>query len=1100
MLVCPECGRENPADARFCQACGTRLEPAPQEAREERKVVSVLFADLVGFTSRAEQLDPEDVRATLSPYYARLRGELERHGGTVEKFIGDAVMAVFGAPVAHEDDPERAVRAGLAIRDAIVEDGRLQVRVAVTTGEALVTLSASLAEGEGMVAGDVVNTAARLQSAAPVNGVLVDETTYRATRQRIDYAEAEPVEAKGKAEPVRAWVAREARSRFGVDVEQAGAAFVGRRRELDFLTDALGRAREERSTQLVTLAGVPGIGKSRLVYELQRVVDDDPELLYWRQGRSLPYGDGLTYWALAEMAKAQAGVLESDSPEDTERKLAEAVAALGLGERVLESLRSLVVGVTELEGRGDRSEHFAAWRQFFESLAEQRATVLVFEDLHWADDDLLDFVDHLVDWSAGVPLLVVCTARPELLERRPGWGGGKPNALTLSISPLSEEETARLLASLLDRALLRAEVQASLLARAGGNPLYAEQFARLLLESGRHDDLPLPENVQGIIAARLDALPAEEKQLLQDAAVLGKVFWLGAACSVGGVEREEGEQRMHSLTRKEFVRRERRSSVGGEDEYAFRHVLVRDVAYGQIPRSGRAGRHERAAEWIESLGRAEDHADMLAHHYLEALRLRRATGGGEPPELATRARAAARDAGDRALALGAYPAAARLYEAALELSAPGNVERAELLLAYGRSRVDDTDLDEAVLGEAAEGLLRAGDVEAAAEAQARLGGVWLNRGDGARALEHLERGRELVADRAPSPEKAFVLQELGRALMMAEDERVVEITTESLRLAEQFGLDASRSRNLNTIGCAKVLAGDRSGLADLEAAAAIGAAAHSHEEVSALANLQTMLGVLGELKRAGELVEEALAVARRVGVVAFVRWQEVEQAIHWYWQGRWPEALAKANEHIAAAEAGSPHYMDSVAYYIRSAILLARGDVQAALPDARRGAEAARTTRDPQTMHPAIAFAARAELAAGNLDAANTLADELLAVWAERGMRPQQEAVDGSWVLTALDRTAELEAAIDRAVAETPWHEAARRIASGELAGAADVYAEIGTVPDEVYARLKAAEAFVAAGDRPGADRQLGLALPVFAQLGATGWAAEGEALLAASA
>ena len=314
MPACPQCGRENADDASFCSGCGTRLEAGRTAAREERKVVSILFADLVGFTSQAERLDPEDVRATLSPYYAQLRSELERHGGTVEKFIGDAVMAVFGAPVAHEDDPERAVRAGLAIRDAIVEDGRLQVRVAVTTGEALVTLDATPAEGEGMVAGDVVNTAARLQSAAPVNGVLVDETTYRATRQWIDYGEAEPVQAKGKAAPVGVWEAREARSRFGVDVVQAGAAFVGRRRELDFLTDALARAREERAPQLVTLVGVPGIGKSRLVYELSCVADAEEELIFWRQGRSLPYGEGVTYWALAEMAKAHAGILDTDAP------------------------------------------------------------------------------------------------------------------------------------------------------------------------------------------------------------------------------------------------------------------------------------------------------------------------------------------------------------------------------------------------------------------------------------------------------------------------------------------------------------------------------------------------------------------------------------------------------------------------------------------------------------------------------------------------------------------------------------------------------------------------------------------------------------------
>src|ERR671930_86021 len=396
-------------------------------SHQERKVVTVLFADLVGFTSRAESLDPEDVQAILRPYHDRLRSELERHGGTVEKFIGDAVMALFGAPVAHEDDPERAVRAAIAIRDWAREEGGLEVRIGITTGEALITLAASASEGEGMAAGDVVNTAARLESAAPVNGILVDETTFRATRDRIGYDVAEAVTAKGKAEPVPVW----------------------------------------------------------------------------------------------EATEAQAGILESDAPAEAERKLTEAVGS----ERILESLRPLVGLAAEGEG-GDRAERFAAWRQFFESIADERPTVLVFEDLHWADDDLLDFVDHLVDWSSGVPLLIVCTARPELLERRPGWGGGKPNALTLSISPLDDDDTARLLAGLLERALLPAEVQASLLARAGGNPLYAEQFARLLAETGG-EDLPLPENVQGIIASRLDGLPTEEKRLLQDAAVLGKVFWLG---------------------------------------------------------------------------------------------------------------------------------------------------------------------------------------------------------------------------------------------------------------------------------------------------------------------------------------------------------------------------------------------------------------------------------------------------------------------------------------------------------------------------------------------------------------------------------------------
>ncbi|HEX3686959.1 MAG TPA: AAA family ATPase [Gaiellaceae bacterium] len=1100
MIVCAGCGRENPDEARFCLACGASLHAA-ERGREERKVVSILFADLVGFTSQAEKLDPEDVRATLSPYYARLRAELERRGGTVEKFIGDAVMAVFGAPVVHEDDPERAVRAGLAIRDAIVEDGLLQVRVAVTTGEALVSLEA--AEGEGMVAGDVVNTAARLQSSAPVNGVLVDETTHRATGRAIEYRGAEPVEAKGKAEPVPAWEAVEATARFGVDVVQEGAALVGRRRELDFLTDAFARAREQRAPQLVTLVGVPGIGKSRLVYELSRVLDDEEELVFWRQGRSLPYGEGVAYWALSEMAKAHAGILDSDSSEETERKLAEMVMGLQTDgpERLLEGLRPLVGLGSDGETTGERSERFAAWRELLEALAEQRPTVLVFEDLHWAGDDLLDFVDHLVDWSTGVPLLVVCTARPELLERRAAWGGGKPNALTISIAPLSDDETAHLLASLLERSVLPAEVQASLLARAGGNPLYAEQFARLLTEVGTHEELPLPENVQGIIAARLDGLPAAEKQLLQDAAVLGKVFWLGAACAVGGIGRDEGEARLHALERKEFVRRERRSSVAGEGEYAFRHLLVRDVAYGQIPRGARAERHERAAAWLEALARPEDHAEMLVHHYLEAIALKRATGDEASVELAGRARLAARDAGDRALALGAFPAAGRFFESALELWPADDEERPELLLAYARARVDDVALDDAILGEAIESFLRAGKIEQAAEAEGLLGGIWLNRGDRDRSLEHLERGRELVEDRGPSPAKAYVYQELARVLMMAEEmERSIELVSESLELAESLGLDAIRSRNLNTRGVARILSGDTGGLEDLERAVEIGAAAHSHEEASAAANLTWMHARLGKLRRAGELHEQSVATADRLGVTSFIRWQQVEHIFHCYWEGRWDEALATADEYLAAISEAPSHYMEGACRTSRAAIWLARGRIEEAVAEARLGTELARPAKDAQTINPALTLEALAWLAQGDRAAAGVIADALVEAWREVGIVHPNECADAPWIFIDLGRTDELEKALAKAKGFTPWHEAARRAIRGDLVGAADVYAQIGSVPDEAHARLRAAETLVQEGRRAEADAQLRLALPVFAQLGAAAWTAKGEELLAESA
>ncbi|HEU5263783.1 MAG TPA: adenylate/guanylate cyclase domain-containing protein, partial [Gaiellaceae bacterium] len=514
-LVCPSCGRENPDDARFCAGCATPLDAGPTARREERKVVTVVFADLVGSTARAERLDPEDVRAILAPYHDRLRHELERHGGTVEKFIGDAVVGVFGAPVAHEDDPERAVRAALAIQEAIGELNaadpqlELEVRIGVHSGEALVSVNARPELGEAMVAGDVMNTAARLQSAAPPGGIIVGETTYRATERAIEYTDHDLVAAKGKAEPLPARLAVARRSAFGIDLgEGLRAPLVGRTEELDVLSSALSRLQTRREAQLVTLVGVPGIGKSRLVQELFQLVEQTPELITWRQGRSLPYGEGVALWALGEMVKAQAGILESDRADDASAKLSAAVGDLvsdDVEARWVERHLRPLAGIRDAVSVGEASleEAFAAWRRFLESMAESRSTILVFEDLHWADDALLDFVDSLADRVVDVPLLVVCSARPELLERRPGWGGGKRNATTLSIAPLSDEETARLLGELLDRAVLPAEQQLELLQRAGGIPLFAEEYVRMQYDGGSRD---VPQTLQGIVVARIDGL------------------------------------------------------------------------------------------------------------------------------------------------------------------------------------------------------------------------------------------------------------------------------------------------------------------------------------------------------------------------------------------------------------------------------------------------------------------------------------------------------------------------------------------------------------------------------------------------------------------
>jgi DNA-binding SARP family transcriptional activator len=683
---------------RWSQApvAGEPAAPGAPEAPaswEERKVVTVLFADLVDFTATAEQLDPEDIRAFLMPYYARIRSELERFGGRVEKFIGDAVMALFGAPVAHEDDPERAVRAALAIRDWLAEQaGPQQARIAVATGEAHVTLGARVAEGEPVAVGEVVNTAARLQAAAPVNGVLVGEQTFRATRHAVEYREAQPVAAKGKSEPVRVWEAIRALAPPGVDLSRHRSPFVGRERELAALQERLAWAASERSPQLVTILGVPGIGKTRLLLELQQTAVRADEPLTWRQGRSLPYGDGVSFWALGEIVKAEAAILESDPAETARSKLANAVERIvddpAEARRIATSLGVLLSLADADATRDGRAETFAVWRDFVEALADARPLVLVFEDLHWADEGLLDFVDELVDRVNGVPLLVVATARPELLGRRPGWAGGKPNAVTISLPPLSDSETARLVAALLEELPSQAEAQEALLVRVGGNPFYAEQFCRMLLERDGGGLGELPETVHAIIAARLDALAHEHKQLLENAAVVGKVFWAGALEAIGGVSRQRAEELLYALARNEFVHRTRRSSVAGDTEYAFRHDLLRDGAYGEIPRAARAERHRLAAKWIESLGHPEDHAELLAHHYLAALEYAHASGA-DSARLVEPAVLALRRAGQRAIRLSANDRAVEYLARAIELltQLPEGDERtqteAELQLQLG---------------------------------------------------------------------------------------------------------------------------------------------------------------------------------------------------------------------------------------------------------------------------------------------------------------------------------------------------------------------------------------------------------------------------------
>jgi class 3 adenylate cyclase len=1055
------------------------------ETRKERKVVTCLFADLVGFTARAESLDPEDVEAILRPYHERLRSELERFGGTVEKFIGDAVMALFGAPVAHEDDPERAVRAALAIRDWARDEGELEVRIGITTGEALVVLGARPEAGEGMASGDVVNTASRLQSAAPANGVLVDETTHRATERTIEYRDVEPVEAKGKTQPVRVWEALEPRARLGVEVAVPQTPLVGRERERELLASALGRARNERSVQLVTLVGVPGIGKSRLVAELFRLISESPELVTWRQGRSLPYGEGATYWALGEMVKNQAGILETDTAEQAAAKVSAEVARLFGDEveaRTVESRLGLLIGLeTTAELSEDtRTESFYAWRRFFEELADERPAVLVFEDLHWAGDDLLDFVDHLVDWAADVPLLCVCTARPELLERRPAWGGGKPNASSISLSPLSDEETARLLGALLERRLLPAEQQSALLARAGGNPLYAEQFAHMLAERAEGDELPLPETVQGIIAARLDGLEPEEKALLQDAAVIGKVFWAGAVATMDGRDRAAVEQRLHGLARKEFVRRQRRPSVEGESEYAFLHLLVRDVAYGQIPRATRSEKHRAVAEWMSGLGRADDYSEVLAHHYLQALDYAQA-GGGADPALEELARHALRRAGDRALALNAFPDATRFYRRALDLWPPEDPEHAYVLFGLGSARVNAEDII-TELEEAREELLGHGDLEKAAEAEAT---VALDRlgASAETSLRRLKQALELVRDRPPSRSKAFVLAQLAYREAALNEPSWEPHAEEALALAESLGLEDLRASVLITMGTVRGLQGRPDGIAALEQAAKVADAIDSPQSIRARINFAANLQVTGELERCFDVQARARSDAARFGIREPTRHLRAELVWERYWRGLWDDAGREADALLAETEAGDRHPVGEIAcHQVRAHIRLARDDLAGAVEDGRQAVQAARQWPTWGNLGLALSGCARILAAAGKNAEADAQVSELLGLDWERDFFAWP---DVAVVLVDLDRSDDFPVS----ARPTAWVEAAKAFAAGDYVGAADLYARIGSLPDEADARL-----------RSGIDSEVRRALDFYRSVGATRYIREGEALLAASA
>jgi DNA-binding SARP family transcriptional activator/tetratricopeptide (TPR) repeat protein len=1064
--------------------------------RLERKLVTVLACDL-GSMGQSETTDPEDVRTVLLARRRQAQAELEQFGGTVETFVGDTAVAVFGAPLAHENDPERAVRAALAIRDLATAEPGPHVRIGLATGEALVLLEADPAPGEETVSGLVVASAAQLQEAARPDGILADERTRRAVERVVESLPGPPVVGAGSSEPRKAWEIVRARS--SVDAEPAvriAAPLIGREQELAVLTTALERACEHREPQLVTIIGVPGIGKTRLIAELHAAVERSGRLLAWHEGHSLPYGDGASFWAFAEIVKSETGILDSDSPDKTARRLHEAATRLfpepDEANWVASHLRRLA-GLAD-DGRGGetrRGESFAAWRRFIEGLAGRGPVVLVFEDLQWADDGLLDFLDQLTERLSDVPALFLASARPELLARRPAWGGGKPNGTTLSLSPLSDEETGRLVHALLDGSPLPVPVLLRLIRRAGGNPLYTEELVRTA--TGRDSgELHLPDTVHASIAARLDTLRPEAKALLQDAAVIGEVFWPGALHALGA-DVSDLEGHLDELERLRFVRHDATSAFAGERQCAFRHVLIRDVAYATIPRAGRLERHRHAATWIESLGRPDDHADLLAHHYRSALELARETGA-LTAELQSATVTAVLRAGDRAFGLNAFPTAARWYDEALELGV-GKEELGHVLfrlgvtlnLAFDERRVQ-------VLERARETLLAAGDRAEAAETSTLLADIWWKLGRADRNRQELARAQELLEGAPVSPTGARVLAQAARyAWIWMQPEEALRLAHEAFAIAEQLDLDDVVVSTLNTIGSARIRLGDRTGgAADLERAIELGLRTHDPETATAYNNLAASLDTGEELQRGRELQLEAQRTAERFGNEPMVRFLTAVLLGYSYQAGEWAEALTAADAILAGGTAGPPdRFARGVAQRVRAHILLARDDEARAETAIRDALAQVRTGEGSTVLLLTLTDAAHVYHDLRRDAEARAAAEDLLPL-----IRPDYlfNTVRLALSLEPLGLAAVLRDALI-ASPDGAAHRVARAIIDREYLHAADLLAAGGSRTLEAEARFRAAGALGAAGRTNEAEEQLDQALAFYRSVGAVRYLRTGETL-----
>ena len=1140
---CPACGTAHRPGQRFCAECGAALAPdavnAPAAAGPvaatgeiaERRLVTVLFADLVGFTTLSQHRDAEEVRELLSRYFATCRRLIGLYGGTVEKFIGDAVMAVWGTPTATEDDAERAVRAALDLVAAISSLGEevgaegLRARVGVLTGEAAVTIGS---QGEGMVAGDLVNTASRIQSVAEPGAVFAGDSTRRTTEQTIVYEPAGSFELKGKDGLATLWRAMRVVSgaRGALKSEGLEAPFVGRDRELRLIKDLFHASAEEQSAHLVSVTGVAGIGKSRLAWEFYKYFDGLAEIIYWHRGRCLAYGEGVTYWALADMVRMRCRIGEDETPETAQAKLRATLEEHMLDDderRFVEPRLAQLVALGDQEAR-DRKELFAAWRLFFERLSETYPAVLVFEDMQWADASLLDFIEELLDLSRSHPIYVVALARPELIERRPTWGAGLRNFTSIYLEPLAPAAMQDLLLGLVPG--LPAALRDQILARAEGIPLYAVETVRMLLDRGalvlegaayrpvgEIGSLEVPETLHALIAARLDGLPGEERSLLQDCAVLGKTFPKAAIAALTSRDEGELESLLTSLVRKEVlgVQADPRSPEHGQ--YGFLQDLVRHVAYETLSRRDRKARHLAAARLLgEGLG-DEEVVEVVASHLLEAYRI--APGADDAGEIRAQACAALVRAGDRTGSLGAAAEAQRYFEQAVELAqtplaAAALSDRAGQMAWLAGDAAGARTLYDAALA----GYESAGEARPAARVSARLAELDFVDGSPGDAVARLEPVLESLAGE-DSPETAQIAAQLGRFLILdGEFDRGGPFIERALALSEQLDLPETLAEALTSKGLL-LLQTDRLYEARVLLEGAIEVAQQNEAYASALRainNLGVALESLDQFGVSANRVAEGTTLARRIGNRQWEASLMGGSVVALSLLGRWDEAIAVATE--AAVLAATAWIQALLLELVR--IHCERGE----LGEARAVLDTAADTDDSADIQTRIgrgtvtAHLLRAE---GAIEAALELAERTFEE-ARVGFGPTslllkiafEEVLESAMAAGRPERARELLSFLDplRPGQVTPMLRATHTRYRGRLAaatgedGAAEAlavaerfYAELGMRAYAAVTRLERAECLIASGELEEGEALIPGAREVFLELKARPWLARADGL-----